>query len=94
MKKINKRMQGYLEELYATFGRIKGKKDAALFLTDFLTPQELQDVALRWQLVKRLAKSMPHRAISDELKISIAKVTRGSKALHMSSGGFKKLLRK
>ena len=92
--KLSKKAQGYLEELYTTFGRIKGKKDAEKFLVDFLTEQELQDVSLRWQLVKRLAKNMPHRAISEELGISIAKVTRGSKALTSSTGAFKKLLRK
>ncbi len=92
--KISKRMQGYLDELYVAFSRIKTKKDAALFLEDFLTPRELSDVALRWQLVKRLAKNMPHRSISEELGVSIAKVTRGSKALQNTAGAFSKLLRK
>lgn len=89
-----KKLSLYASELFTVFGKIKNKKDAEKFLNDFLTERELHDVSLRWQLVKRLAKDMPHRDISDELGISIAKVTRGSKALAHNNGAFSKLLGK
>ncbi len=89
-----KKVALYVSELSALFGRVKGKKDAEKLLADFLTERELHDIALRWQIVKRLAKDVPHRAISEELGISIAKVTRGSKALQKNHGAFSKLLRK
>lgn len=81
-----------LRELYGLFTRLRTKREAEQFLRDILTPAEIADVALRWQLVKRLAAGMPHRRISAELGMSIAKVTRGSHALKRGHGGFRRFL--
>jgi TrpR family trp operon transcriptional repressor len=78
----------YFTELYELFTRIKTPKEAKMFLGDILTQHELEQVAERWQLVKRLSKGMPQRKVKDELGISIEKVTRGSKQLQHGTGGF------
>lgn len=82
----------FYTELYELFSRLKTPEDAQLFLGDMLTPHELEQVAERWQLVKRLAKGMPQRKIKEELGISIEKVTRGSKELQKGKGGFQMFL--
>jgi TrpR family transcriptional regulator, trp operon repressor len=82
----------YYTELYELFSRLKTSEEAKLFLGDMLTPHELDQVAERWQLVKRLSKGMPQRKIKDELGISIEKVTRGSKELQKGKGGFQLFL--
>jgi len=51
-------------------------------------------MATRWQIVKRLAKGEPQRTISRDLKIGIATVTRGSRALSDKKGGFALMLKK
>lgn len=79
-------------ELFNLFARLKTSKEAELFLRDMLTPRELDKVAERWQIVKRLAAGMPQRKIRDELGISIEKVTRGSKELQKNKGGFRLFL--
>lgn len=84
----------YLDELYQLFTKIRTKKEAEMLLKDILTPQELDSVAERWQLIKRLSKGLPQREISKDLKISIAKVSRGSRALKYGTGGFDLFLKR
>lgn len=81
-------------ELIKLLTQLRTSKDAAAFLADFLTPCEISDLIRRWQIVKLLNKGVPHRNISQQLKVSIAKVTRGSHALKESKGAFKKFLKK
>jgi TrpR family trp operon transcriptional repressor len=51
------------------------------FLTEILTPSECRDLALRWELMRRLKKGVPQRQIAAELGISLCKITRGAKIL-------------
>ena len=51
------------------------------FLTEILTPSECRDLALRWELMRRLKKGIPQRRIAAELGISLCKITRGAKIL-------------
>ena len=51
------------------------------FLAEILTPAEQQALALRWQLMERLAAGVPQRQIAAELGISLCKITRGAKIL-------------
>lgn len=86
--------QKHLTELSEVASKIRNKKEAELFLKDILTPKELTSVVERWQIVKMLMKKVPHRKISKTLKVSIAKVTRGSHAMRKSKGGFKLLFKR
>ena len=52
-----------------------------LFLEQLLTPTELRNVALRWQLSKMLQDGLSQRKIASELHVSLCKITRGSKEL-------------
>jgi TrpR family trp operon transcriptional repressor len=70
------------------------KKLLEQFLDDLLTPQELEDVSIRWEIVKRLHRGETHRAIADNLGVGIATVTRGSRELRDAQGGFAKVLKK
>jgi TrpR family trp operon transcriptional repressor len=73
---------------------VKSEKEAELLLQDILTPQELESVAERWQLIQALASGKPQREIAHDLKLSISKITRGSRMLKYGSGGFKHFLAK
>lgn len=64
------------------------------FLLDLLTPQEYKELPKRWQIVKLLAKGVPQRQIAEELNVSIATITRGSRELLDREGGFQKVLKK
>lgn len=64
------------------------------FLTDILTPQEYQDIIMRWQIVTHLVTGQAQRAIAKKLGVSIAKITRGSRMLLNPKGGFHTVLTK
>lgn len=79
----------HLNELCDIFKKIRNRSEALALFKDILTPRELVSVVERWQIVKCLIKGMPHRKISQTLKVSIDKVTRGAKALKYNHGGFR-----
>ena len=54
------------------------------FLEEILTPAERRDVALRWDLMKKLKAGIPQRQIASELGISLCKITRGAKVLRQN----------
>ncbi len=83
-----------LNEVYRLFASVKDEKEARMLLEDILTPQELEDIAGRWQLIRELAKGTPQREIASKLDLSISKITRGSRMLQFGSGGFRHFLQK
>lgn len=84
----------HLQDLYELLASPKNAADVQQLLKDLLTPQERGKLAERWQLVKLLASGMTQRKVAKTLKISISKVTRGSRQLQFGSGGFKKYMKK
>ncbi|MCF8093406.1 MAG: trp operon repressor [Desulfotignum sp.] len=63
------------------------------FFTDLLTPAELDDISLRWKLLKDLQQRMPQRKIAQKYGISLCKITRGSKVLKKKDSVVGKMLK-
>lgn len=74
-------MPDFLRDLAKEFLKIKGEKEMEEFLIALLTPQELEAIPKRLQIVKMLKNGMTQRKIAESLGIGIATVTRGSKEL-------------
>ena len=77
----------HLRDLYQLFSSVRTEKEAEMLLTDMLTPGELRSLTKRWQELQLLANGMTQREVSQKLKISISKVTRGSRVLRHGTGG-------
>jgi len=79
----NKRKRVYLEdeELIRAFAAITDEKTMRNFFHEIFTPAEIHDFSLRWQLMKMLKQGVPQRKIASRLRISLCKITRGSKVL-------------
>ena len=84
----------HLQDLIELFASVRSEKEAKLLLEDILTPQELESLAERWQLVQELGKGTAQRDIAEKLHLSISKVTRGSRQMQYGSGGFAHFLKK
>lgn len=84
----------YITELSSIFLLPESEVEMLNFLKDILTPQELDSLAERWQIVKQLNAGGSHREIAADLDISVAKVTRGSRAIKYGYGGFKSIFKK
>lgn len=83
-----------LQDLYKLFSSAESIKEVEKLLKDILTPQELECLSERWQLIQELHLGKPQRKIAAELGISISKITRGSHMLQHGTGGFQYFLNK
>lgn len=70
-----------IKEIAEVLAGIDKPEDVEKFCTDIFTPKELADISLRWQLMKELHQGEPQRAIAARHRISLCKITRGSKIL-------------
>lgn len=64
-----------------------------LFFQEILTPNELLDLSLRWKLLIDLNEGMTQRKIAEKYRISLCKITRGSRILKKKDSIVLKLLR-
>ena len=84
----------YKREVIEVIYKIAKDKSALNdFIRDILTPREFENVGVRWQIVKRLAKGEHHQSIAEDLHLGVATVTRGSREMRKKEGGFRKALK-
>lgn len=62
------------------------------FFSCLFTPAERKDIANRWLLVEEIEKGTPQRDIAKSFKMSLCKITRGSRELKKENSAFKKML--
>ncbi|MFC1640904.1 Trp family transcriptional regulator [Patescibacteria group bacterium] len=70
-----------LNQLAAEFLKIEDQKVMKDFLAAILTPQELEQLPVRLEIIRRLKKGEAQHKIAEDLGIGIATVTRGSRML-------------
>ena len=75
-----KEMKFALQEFTQVLEELSSEKVLQI-LEEIMTPAELDDLSLRWLLMKKLKLGLPQRRIAEELHISLCKITRGSKVL-------------
>ncbi len=68
-------------ELLEVISSIKDLDELTSFFNEIFTPAELDDISLRWKLLKDLHEGMTQRKIAEKYGISLCKITRGSKVL-------------
>ncbi len=76
------------------FATLTNPEDIDRFCREIFTTKELEDLTLRWQLLKELHRGTPQRAIASRHGISLCKITRGSKILKSKGSITLKLLDK
>ncbi|HHO75678.1 MAG TPA: transcriptional regulator [Deltaproteobacteria bacterium] len=79
-------------ELEKIFADIRDHKEMVAFFEEIFTPKEITDLKLRWQLLKDLYAGHTQRNIAARYKISLCKITRGSKILKRKDSKTKQLL--
>ncbi len=72
---------GIDQELLKVISSLKNKDEMNRFFEEIFTPAELDDISLRWKLLKDLHNGMTQRNIAKKYSISLCKITRGSKIL-------------
>lgn len=76
-----------LSFLVETLLKIKTGIEMQEFLKGIFTPQELEEIPTRLQIVKKLKEGIPQHQIAKELNVGVATVTRGSKEIQKGRFG-------
>lgn len=79
-------------ELARILASVTDANQMSKLLQDILTPQELEDLVLRWEIIKKLHSGMPQREITKQLGVAIGTVSRGARELKYGHNGFTDLL--
>ncbi len=85
-------MKPITKELIDIFTRTTDRKQMEVLFQEIFTPNEIDTLTLRWQLLKDLYEGKTQRKIAAEHKISLCKITRGSKLLKAKDSYLKKVL--
>jgi len=80
-------------ELANILSSISDEKQMGKLLQAFLTPQELEDLVLRWEIIKLLHTGLPQREIANTLGVAIGTVSRGARELKYGHNGIVRLLK-
>ena len=74
-----------MNEAFARFAAaaasVTDRAEMETFLAELLTPNELHDLVLRWELLELLERGVSQRQVAAALGISLCKITRGAKIL-------------
>jgi len=89
---INKRAEDGFNELISLIAKNTDKDFLNQFFSCLFTPAERKDIANRWLLVEEIEKGTPQRDIAKKFKMSLCKITRGSRELKKEDSAFKKML--
>ena len=83
-----------LDELFEAFSTVTSKKDWYKIFEDLCTIQEIKDMALRYDVAKKLHAGLSYQNISDITGASSTTISRVAKALSYGEGGYVLLLNK
>ena len=74
-------MNEALARFAAAAASVTDHAEMETFLAELLTPNELHDLVLRWELLELLEEGVSQRQVAATLGISLCKITRGAKIL-------------
>ncbi len=78
-----------LNNLVEAFLILENKKEMISFFEDIFTPQEIEALVERWEIVQTLLKTdLPQREVAKKIGCSVALVSRASRQIQYGSGGF------
>lgn len=80
------------DDLIKLFCETKDSDKMKKLFDEMFTEREQKDFILRWDLMKDLYQGIPQREIAAKHKISLCKITRGSKILKKEDSYVKKIL--
>lgn len=93
-KLSKKERQELLIALCEALSSIKNKEEAAKFLADLLSPQELEMIAKRLEIARLLIDGETYEVISGKLKVGFSTIARVNAWLTLSGEGFRLIIKR
>lgn len=82
----------HYKKLFEILVGVKDVKEMDKLLHELLTAKELEDIWRRWQVLEDIYRKIPQRDIAQKYKMSLCKITRGSKVLQAKDSICKRIL--
>lgn len=83
-----------LDRLFDVIVNLRTREECSRFLEDICTVKELLDMAQRLDVAVLLSQGVNYQAISQQVNVSTATISRVSKCLNYGSGGYRDALEK
>jgi len=74
------------EELFEVFTLLRNPKEAQDFLTDLLTPEEIERFAVRWQIMKLSVEGLNRGEIQARVGASLSTISRARRVVTHGTG--------
>lgn len=81
-----------LDRLFDTIMKLESREECYRFFEDLCTVKELQDLGQRLDVAVLLNQGVNYTAISQQVNVSTATISRVSKCLNYGSGGYRQAL--
>lgn len=81
------------DDLIRLFANTSDENEMRRLFEDLFTDAEQKDFTIRWKLMNDLYQHKSQRDIAKELKISLCRITRGSKMLKKKDGFIRGVLK-
>lgn len=76
----------WYDDMIKLFTQAESEEDMKALFDDMFTQAEIRDFTIRWKLMNDLYEHVPQRTIAQELRISLCRITRGSRMLKKKDG--------
>lgn len=76
----------WYDDMVKLFTQVESEEDMRALFDDMFTQAEIRDFTIRWKLMNDLYEHVPQRTIAQELRISLCRITRGSRMLKKKDG--------
>lgn len=76
----------WYDDMVKLFTQVESEDDMKALFDDMFTQAEIRDFTIRWKLMNDLYEHVPQRTIAQELRISLCRITRGSRMLKKKDG--------
>lgn len=76
----------WYDDMINLFTQVESEEDMKALFDDMFTQAEIRDFTIRWKLMNDLYEHVPQRTIAQELRISLCRITRGSRMLKKKDG--------
>lgn len=81
-----------LDRLFDAIMKLESREECYSFFEDLCTVKELQDLGQRLDVAVLLNQGVNYTAISQQVNVSTATISRVSKCLNYGSGGYRRAL--
>ena len=81
-----------IERLFTAILQLKNEEECRQFLEDICTIKEVQDMAQRLDAAILLDEGVGYQAISEQVGISTATISRVSRCLNYGAGGYRQAI--